>query len=621
MLWGLYTTAALLTLLWLLLAAWSLFADRSRARRRCPKCFFSLEGLDTLRCPECGRTAASERHLHRTRRRWGVLITSAILLLSPAAAAAWLARVQQVGAWGDVPTGVLIRLLWTGDDRITDEVIARIKRYETGWDDADLVARRAAADLATATRRERGYLLLEALARNSYANTFDDRKPMLEELSPDRTMPALLDRFGAGDAAERARVMALFSHLRDADERANLLILAHLADDQDPHLARVARQALGNQWRQSKSVTRRPWTPSVLGEYPARSDHAAPTDAPELVWFSKQIQARGLERPAVLDLARQLATGDLPSPVPGGTGVVLRAAGLWLWCRLGPEEPACLDALDAAAASDHPVLRTTAIQQLTAFPWSDRTEAILRRALDDPDPASGVQFYATQVIQRLGPAAAPLIPDMLELARRPTRGASSAFPEEFMAAGGRPDDLLAAILDRLTIVRDRLENPTPDTGPIDPGFDFLWIADLGMQSTEGAATVRWFLDNRIDERDPMFAYSVPHGALAYAVLTGDREYPTRIIFDRNPDFSDGASFGAWPDVLTDLCRRDLADPDLVVEHLVTGADTTRRDAFLSIMQFLKHDRLAPYEAALRRLAEDENAQIAAGAAAQLKRLK
>lgn len=67
---------------------WALrFADRRRGARRCPKCWYSMEGIDTLRCPECGSEAQEERSLHRTRRsQRGVLASLATLFLGLALA-------------------------------------------------------------------------------------------------------------------------------------------------------------------------------------------------------------------------------------------------------------------------------------------------------------------------------------------------------------------------------------------------------------------------------------------------------------------------------------------------------------------------------------------------------
>ena len=67
---------------------WALFRDRSRGRRRCPKCWYDMAGTPGLRCPECGRIARLEQHLFRTRRRWKRVVGAALLMLVSAAIAA-----------------------------------------------------------------------------------------------------------------------------------------------------------------------------------------------------------------------------------------------------------------------------------------------------------------------------------------------------------------------------------------------------------------------------------------------------------------------------------------------------------------------------------------------------
>jgi hypothetical protein len=61
---------------------WALFWDRSRGRRRCPRCWYDVGGIPGLVCPECGSTARRERVLLRTRRRprWAVL--AALLIVA-----------------------------------------------------------------------------------------------------------------------------------------------------------------------------------------------------------------------------------------------------------------------------------------------------------------------------------------------------------------------------------------------------------------------------------------------------------------------------------------------------------------------------------------------------------
>lgn len=90
-----------------LLLVWALLWDRSRGRRRCPRCCYDMAGTPGLVCPECGRVARNERALHRTHRRWRAVPIGLVL-----AASAWgCTAVPTVMAHGwrrIVPTTVLI---------------------------------------------------------------------------------------------------------------------------------------------------------------------------------------------------------------------------------------------------------------------------------------------------------------------------------------------------------------------------------------------------------------------------------------------------------------------------------------------------------------------------------
>jgi hypothetical protein len=91
----------------LLLLLWALFHDRSRGRRRCPKCWYDMAGVPGLQCPECGRTWATERRLQRTRRRWRRASAGAIMLIA-AIALCTVPSVRQHGWWSLVPNAVIV---------------------------------------------------------------------------------------------------------------------------------------------------------------------------------------------------------------------------------------------------------------------------------------------------------------------------------------------------------------------------------------------------------------------------------------------------------------------------------------------------------------------------------
>ena len=68
--WVLNGVGAIALIVGGILVLWALFADRSRGRKRCPKCWYDLTASPGMRCSECGFVARTERKLRKTRRRW-----------------------------------------------------------------------------------------------------------------------------------------------------------------------------------------------------------------------------------------------------------------------------------------------------------------------------------------------------------------------------------------------------------------------------------------------------------------------------------------------------------------------------------------------------------------------
>ncbi|MBX3407391.1 MAG: hypothetical protein KF869_11580 [Phycisphaeraceae bacterium] len=98
------------------LLAWALFRDRSRGRRRCPKCWYDMKGVPGLRCPECGRDARNDRALFRTRRRWGLAVVAVLLALAGFVGT----RVPRAmkGSWfAEVPVVAMRPFLWMQRER------------------------------------------------------------------------------------------------------------------------------------------------------------------------------------------------------------------------------------------------------------------------------------------------------------------------------------------------------------------------------------------------------------------------------------------------------------------------------------------------------------------------
>lgn len=96
------------------LTVWGLFADRSRDRKRCGRCWYDMEAVaesGSLICPECGLDAGTEAGLHRTRRRWGVVWIAAGLLVV-AMVTPRGAGVERGGVKALIPTTVMVMNVW-----------------------------------------------------------------------------------------------------------------------------------------------------------------------------------------------------------------------------------------------------------------------------------------------------------------------------------------------------------------------------------------------------------------------------------------------------------------------------------------------------------------------------
>lgn len=114
--WLWWIGGAVVGLLGLWLLYWSLLRDRSKGRRRCPKCWYDMSFADSLRCPECGNDAKREADLLKTRRRWKSLWICLLVFL--AASYLWIQpKVKQDGWVSVLPNTALILCLRLEDNQ------------------------------------------------------------------------------------------------------------------------------------------------------------------------------------------------------------------------------------------------------------------------------------------------------------------------------------------------------------------------------------------------------------------------------------------------------------------------------------------------------------------------
>lgn len=223
-LWGL---AATLVLAALILCCWALFADRSRGRKRCPKCWYDLSGAPSSTCPECGKVIATPSRLYRTRRRWSFVALAAIVLLIGASTGI-VPKVRN-GTWPKLLPDVVIVLsapFSGGGTALQKEITDRIneegfstRRRNAGW------LRRTLTDRATrACLRERtdGSLIYRGIAL-----VWDDKRDL-----PDVRSMIAGHASSTSPLVSRAAVHWLAAHAPDDPESRPILDRALLSGDQ-----------------------------------------------------------------------------------------------------------------------------------------------------------------------------------------------------------------------------------------------------------------------------------------------------------------------------------------------------------------------------------------------------
>ena len=113
--WLIWTAGLATAAAGLALTMWALLWDRSRGRRRCPRCWYVIAERAApvalpATCPECGRVARRPCDLHRTRRRW-ILAAAGVVA---AIAAGWVAPVSATrGWWATMPAPAIAMVIDT----------------------------------------------------------------------------------------------------------------------------------------------------------------------------------------------------------------------------------------------------------------------------------------------------------------------------------------------------------------------------------------------------------------------------------------------------------------------------------------------------------------------------
>lgn len=230
---------------------WAVFGDKSRGRRRCPRCWHDLSRTAGLTCGECGFTARAEAELGKARRRWGSALA---VLAAVVAVAVWVQASVLNRTWTSyLPNAFLAWLPSAIDvDQLPREVVAELQlragNGELAADDLLALIEALTSDGHAPGLQEQPRTALLAQAANALPDAFD---PV-----PGEPSSATAARDGARRAFESAR-NALLDRLPPSLEAVPLEWFPRGA----PALVGVRGTVWGSeaQWRMREVGSDGPW--------------------------------------------------------------------------------------------------------------------------------------------------------------------------------------------------------------------------------------------------------------------------------------------------------------------------------------------------------------------------
>lgn len=604
----LYSIAGALALAALAIATWALFADRSRGRRRCPKCFHTMDPAIGLVCPECGRDVRDEQRLFKTRRRWKLAILVVVVLGTPAALTGGLARVKQTGGWSDLPSWVVVRLMWIEDERLDDEILACVGRGDISRSQAKVIVREARHRIASPDPNlvDGGLALLEKLGRNDigYYPNFASERPRLEELEPDLLGAALAD-LAERDPARLGRVAELLGHLRDVNDEVVVWLVDRLCDEQLVFRPSVSRGLFATMRGGTDGFTDRiPKPPGVLeaGTFGSRL-----RGGPQPAHVAANL-AQGVRRAGVgVESARIWAQSAWQASVGDPTAWdAEQLPALWLWARLDHYGAASRPAVFAATDNGEEIVERYAVSLLAGYEWSEDMAEIIRRKLETGDEETA--SLALDVARSFGAQAESVLPAITE---RVTSIEGLVVSNDFIGAyqqiGGTESALRDALVRRLErVYEERLEEVMRDMRPptrlpLIVEYDLTRLAYISVPDERAAAVCMKY--TTVGKNSPS-----EWAAIAYGAMSGDRAWATKFLLDRAPKLSGGLVDGTTAASVLELVRTGRADTEMLSGHFLAG-DRVERAAFTDLLhQFIYDWRiLETFLPFLREVAGDATA--------------
>jgi HEAT repeat protein len=433
--WFYWLIGGLLGTAGVILALWSLFADRARGRKRCPKCWYDMSGIvgdPPHTCPECGKVIKREKRLHKTRRRWW-WATAALIALVASLTVSQIPKLASDDPLSVIPSSVLIAAAGLSDNNwvwetLTDRCTKSGSLYSrrlgefgpgefTDWQWRLLAwscSRSLAADRSP--RRRADVIDLLGLVPPHAETTFDQVIACIDdEECPDRDGAAwVIYRFATDDRLDEEQrsiaTDAIAEYLREDEytgDCAAILAMTSLDPDGDRAVPALLEIARGENGRARSCAI------DALVEL--RTDLASLRP----VLLRELADPDSFETPAVLLSLGQIMgddseCADAVSRFLNDPDDLVRLTAAEALATNGAKPDQVIPVLEAFMTSEDTLERMSAAEALGGYTdHADRCVPLLVSMFDDPESRAIVA--AAESLAKFGPRAIDARQELLEL--------------------------------------------------------------------------------------------------------------------------------------------------------------------------------------------------------------
>lgn len=480
----------------------AVFGDRSRGRRRCPKCWYEIATSAGRKCSECGREAPSEQSLLRTRRHWWRTVPGGLLVLA-AGAPVGMQRVHQKGWLGAVPTAGYIAVLpWIGTGAGMRELGERVKsgtmkQWEYRW-----LARRCANSMSDQNSAERVHLAL------------------------------MVDWIGYGERCRFERPYESWASLSDEDKHRLVEALTRLLSDTQPSVRQAAALSLAEfgkaarpsipallcrlasadeRWRQDLCFS----VLSIETDHHATDRHGIFGSASKMFRaneFDRLVQS---ERPFFEDLARcEGDTSRVALVLESGLtnkNPAIREFSVWGLGLIAGERPDVQALVLSHSRDSAHNVRAAVVTFAARLPVEDRTRQVIGNGITDRCNVRDIALIAAKTFAQTGSGFLDEVRAALQRHQEDVSNAAVAY----VKVGGDPFEAVAVILRNQSNLSQLFPGLRFDAGA-------HAIAGIGTASKEQVASLEAMMGSS-DARVKGAA------AFAYASVGGDAKKATRTI--------------------------------------------------------------------------------------------